>query len=84
MRQLSLKLLALQDEEHRSIPRELHDSVDQHLISAKMTIDLLRQAELPVPGVPVLGRLHEGNPYNLDLLHPPLIDELRFGSAARW
>jgi signal transduction histidine kinase len=91
VRKLSLKMMTLQDEEHRSISRELHDSVGQHLASAKMTIDVLQQAELPGKQAELLTKVSQ----SLDecmketrtishLLHPPLIDELGFSSAARW
>ena len=91
VRKLSLKMLTLQDEEHRSIARELHDSVGGHLASAKMTVDLLLGAELPGKKADGLSQASR----SLDdcmretrtishLLHPPMIDELGFPSAAKW
>ena len=91
VRQLSLRLLTVQDEEHRSISRELHDSVGQHLAGMKMSVDQLLRSELPEKQAGMLSGLGE----SLDkcasetrtisyLLHPPLIDELGFAAAAKW
>jgi two-component system CheB/CheR fusion protein len=91
VRKLSLKMMTLQDEEHRSISRELHDSVGQHLASAKMTIDVLQQAELPGKQSELLTQVSQALDECMKetrtishLLHPPLIDELGFSSAAKW
>ena len=40
-RQLSTRLLHLQDEERRKFSRELHDSLGQYLAAAKMSLDAL-------------------------------------------
>ena len=88
---LSLKVLTVQDEEHRSISRELHDSMGQHLASMKMIADQLKSSALTEQQ----GELLSGMSESLDiciketrtishLLHPPLLDELGFASAARW
>ncbi len=91
VRQLSLKVLTLQDEEHRSISRELHDSVGQHLASIKMSIDRLRQAELAGEQTELLSKASQSLDICISetrtishLLHPPLIDELGFRYAAKW
>ncbi|HEY6467092.1 MAG TPA: histidine kinase [Candidatus Acidoferrales bacterium] len=91
VRQLSLKLLTVQDEEHRSIARELHDSVGQHLAGIKMTVDRLQQMESPKQRTETLSKLSESLDQCMTetrtisyLLHPPLIDELGFRAAARW
>ena len=42
-RNLSSRLLQLQDQEHRKIARELHDSLGQYLAALKMSLDGLRQ-----------------------------------------
>ncbi len=91
VRQLSLKILTLQDEEHRSISRELHDSVGQHLAITKMIIARLRQAELAGEQTELLSKashfldicISETRTISY-LLHPPLLDELGFSSAAKW
>ena len=91
MRQLSLKLLTVQDEEHRSLSRELHDSVGQHLADIKMNVDRLRTVESPEKLSGLISELSqslEGCMAEIrtisHLLHPPLIDELGFCAAAKW
>src|SRR5205823_6313684 len=42
MRELSAKLLRLQDEERRRIARELHDSTGQTLTALKMSLGAMR------------------------------------------
>ncbi|HEX8817852.1 MAG TPA: chemotaxis protein CheB [Terriglobales bacterium] len=91
MRHLSLKLLSVQDEEHRSISRELHDSVGQHLAGIKMNLDQLRKQELSEKQAEMLSHLSESIEKCMaetrtisHLLHPPLIDELGFSAAAKW
>lgn len=59
VRQLSLRLLSVQDEEHRSISRELHDSVGQHLAGIKMDVDRLRQSESGNEQTEMLSKLSE-------------------------
>ncbi len=91
IRQLSSKLLRLQDEERRRISRELHDSVGQLLSYAKMSLASLRR---PGAAAKETGALIEAADV-LDkclaetrtisyLLHPPLLDEMGFASAAKW
>lgn len=93
VRELSARLLQLQDEERRRIARELHDSVGQSL--AAININLSRMARDKDKLPPAAAKLvHE----NLDLveqvlteirtmshlLHPPLLDEVGLESAIRW
>ncbi len=94
LRQLSARLLQLQDDERRRIARDLHDITGQKI--AFLSI--------------VLSQLTDGKPVELDaksksalaecltvtqqiseeirtlsyLLHPPLLDELGLGSAVPW
>ena len=91
VRQLSLKLLTVQDEEHRSIARELHDSVGQHLTGIKMDVDRLRLPESAEKQSEILAELSESVEQCMSetrtisyLLHPPLIDEHGFPAAAKW
>jgi signal transduction histidine kinase len=88
LRQLSGRLMHLQDEERRRFARELHDSLGQNLAVAKMTMDSLVSAHPSDPRYSDLGGLLE-ECYSQTrtisyLLHPPLLDELGFASAAKW
>jgi hypothetical protein len=47
LRHLSAKLMRSQDEEHRRIARNLHDSLGQYLTSIKMNLDRLSRADAP-------------------------------------
>ena len=91
VRQLSLRLLTVQDEEHRSIARELHDSVGQDLAAIKMDVDRLRRLVSADKQDEMLSNLSESVEKCMSetrtisyLLHPPLIDELGFAAAAKW
>jgi signal transduction histidine kinase len=88
LRSLSARLLQVQDEERRRFSRELHDSLGQYLVLAKMNLSRLAQNQL------MHGLLEEPLRY-IDqsiaetrtisyLLHPPLLDEVGFASAAEW
>jgi len=92
MRELSLRLLRLQDEEHRRIGRELHDSLGQYLAALKMGLDATHSS-LAGNGntLRALERLAECD-HLLDtsirevrtmsyLLHPPLLEECGLRSA---
>ena len=93
VRQLSGRLLQMQDEERRRIARELHDSVGQ--IVAAMAINLSeveRESARLSPKataaiaensalVQELSRQIRTISY---LLHPPLLDEVGLASALQW
>ena len=92
LRQLSLRLMTLQDEERRHIARELHDTAGQTLAAIKMSIAMVRQLEKPGPEMQALvddlealtdAALQEIRTTSY-LLHPPLLDEAGIASAARW
>ncbi len=91
LRRVSSRLLRAQDEERRRIARELHDSVGQCLTAVKINIDGLRRSELGTGTDEVLAEssslleqaLTETRTIS-HLLHPPLLDEAGFASAARW
>lgn len=90
LRHLSLRLMTLQDEEHRRIARELHDSVGQTLAAIKMSIALIHQ-RVPSSTEPLIDDLNALADEALQevrttsyLLHPPLLDEAGIASAARW
>jgi signal transduction histidine kinase len=83
-------LLHIQDEERRRIARELHDSLGQYLTAAKINVDIL----MSTPEQDVRRMLAETRDLIEEalsetrtlshLLHPPLLDEAGFDSAARW
>jgi len=90
LRLLYSRLLAAQDAERRRIARNLHDSLGQYLASVKMNLDLLSPC-VSSDGSALLSDARK----SLDqcivetrtishLLHPPLLDEAGFESAARW
>ena len=88
LRRLSIQLMRSQDDERRRIARNLHDSLGQHLTSIKMNLDLLNSdtAEknvLTATLKSVEQCLSETRTLS-SLLHPPLLDEVGFSSAARW
>ena len=88
LRQLSSRLLELQDVEHRRLARELHDTVGQYLLALKLNVNLLRKT----PGredlwseSEELMKLCISEVRTLShLLHPPTMDEVGFASAAEW
>jgi signal transduction histidine kinase len=89
LRRLSVKLLRVQDEERRRIARELHDSLGQDLTAAKITLDMLAQESkldskhLRDARVLVDQCICDTRTLS-HLLHPPLLDEAGFLSAAKW
>lgn len=94
LRGLSVHLMTIQDEERRHIARELHDSAGQTLAAIRMSLAILEQ-EQPVAANPKIEKLLcDLNALTDDalkeirttsyLLHPPLLDEAGFASAARW
>ncbi len=91
LRKLSGRLLGIQDQERRRIARELHDSLGQYLAGLKIAIELLgtspkgeRQAELLNECSDILGKAIAETRTLSHLLHPPLLDEAGFASAASW
>ena len=89
LRRLSVKLLRVQDEERRRIARELHDSLGQDLTAAKISLDMLAQ-DSPSNSMHLRDAQQLVNRSIADtrtlshLLHPPLLDEAGFVSAAKW
>lgn len=93
VRQLSARLLQLQDEERRRIARELHDSVGQMLAAISMNISKVGREKSKL--TPDAQRCIEENASLVSqtlteirtmshLLHPPLLDEVGLGSALKW
>jgi signal transduction histidine kinase len=90
LQHLSIKLMRLQDEERRKIARNLHDSLGQYLTSIKMNLESLRSSNLPNKDEVLAAALEWLEKSIVEtrtlscLLHPPLLDEVGFASAARW
>jgi PAS domain S-box-containing protein len=89
LRTLSGRLLGIQDQERRRIARELHDSLGQYLAGLKIAIDMMgsRSAQkdpLLVECADILERAISETRTLSHLLHPPLLDEAGFASAASW
>jgi PAS domain S-box-containing protein len=93
LRQLSARLLQLQDEERRRIARDLHDVTGQKIAILSMSLDRLGRLVHSKDGdvndaleesrdtVRKIGEEIRTLSY---LLHPPLLDESGLGSAVRW
>jgi signal transduction histidine kinase len=91
LRQLSVRLMTLQDEERRRIARELHDTTGQTLAAIKMTTALIQRT---AAGSEMNGLLDDLNALIDEavqeirttsyLLHPPLLDEAGIASAVQW
>jgi signal transduction histidine kinase len=92
LRDLSARLLQMQDEERRRIARELHDSVGQMLAALSMNLTAVRTdidqlartaAALSDSESLVQEMVTEVRTIS-HLLHPPLLDEAGLSSALRW
>jgi signal transduction histidine kinase len=88
LRKLSARILQIQDEERRKFSRELHDSLGQYLVGAKMNLDILGRTiptnELIADSTRLLEEALAETRTISHLLHPPLLDETGFASAAQW
>ena len=93
LRQLSARLLTLQDEERRRIARDLHESTGQKV--AALCLDLTLAIQLagqisPSAREALQQAVGLAEEITTDirtmayLLHPPLLDEVGLRSAARW
>jgi len=93
LRQLSARLLQLQDEERRRIARDLHDVTGQKIAVLSMCLDrLARVAEEHKPEVQesikesrgIVSQIGEEIRTLSYILHPPLLDECGLASAVHW
>jgi signal transduction histidine kinase len=90
LRVLSSRLMRIQDEERRRIARELHDSLGQYLAAAKINLDVLAKEKQNGTAVylrdatQLIDRAIADTRTLSHLLHPPLLDEAGFGTAAKW
>jgi len=92
-RSLSARILELQDAERRKVARELHDSVGQYLVGLKISLEQFQhnnssrtdeEAKLLAEILDLTDRCISEVRTISHLLHPPLLDEVGFESAARW
>jgi PAS domain S-box-containing protein len=94
LRELSGKLLSLQDEERRRLARELHDSTAQTLTGLSLNLALLghygdftKHPEASKALADSLGLAEQASREIRTisyLLHPPLLDEAGLTQALRW
>ena len=93
LRQLSARLLQLQDEERRRIARDLHDTTGQKLAIQSILLARLDKTSkgLDEESRKLLAECKTLNGQLVDevrtvsyLLHPPLLDELGLASAVEW
>ena len=90
LRNLSARLIRLQDDEHRRLSRELHDSLGQYLVAIKMNLLALRSSEGNGADAvfteidELLERSIAETRTLSHLLHPPALDELGLAAAAKW
>jgi signal transduction histidine kinase len=92
LRQLSARVISLQDEERRRIARELHDSAGQYLAAIEMNLSGLRQnanleeslARQISDSLDLANRCTSEVRTMSYLLHPPLLDEMGLASALGW
>jgi two-component system, NarL family, sensor kinase len=88
VRDLSSRLIHVQDEERRRIARELHDSIGQYLAALAMGLNQLERANGPKAFETLsecrqlLDRCINETRTLSYLLHPPLLDEVGFATAA--
>jgi PAS domain S-box-containing protein len=90
LRRLSVRLMSMQDQEHRRIARELHDGLGQELAVAKMVLDNTLQQRSATENVAcadasrIIDRAIQQVRTMSHLLHPPLLDEVGLLSAITW
>lgn len=93
LRQLSARLLQLQDEERRRIARDLHDITGQKIAVLSMSLDrLARLTEQRKPegkacikeSRDIVTQIGEEIRTLSYILHPPLLDECGLASAVHW
>ena len=90
LRELTTRLLQVQDDECRRIARELHDSAGQYLAAIQMNLNAIER-EGPSPAASHAKRISDSiemaNRCTTEirtisyLLHPPLLDEVGLASA---
>jgi PAS domain S-box-containing protein len=91
LRQLSSRLLQLQDDERRHIARDLHDITGQKLAFQSIVLSQLNNAATDPAAKTAVAECQQLTSQVSEeirtlsyLLHPPLLDELGLSSAVHW
>lgn len=93
IRRLSGRILYLQDIERRKVARDLHDSLGQSLAAVAMNLSILKDSPAITPekraaliedSLSLISQAVNETRTISHLLHPPLLDEAGFASAAKW
>jgi signal transduction histidine kinase len=92
LRQLTARLLNLQDEERRRIARELHDNAGQALAALAMNLGavakdldrLVKTASTVADSAGLVQEMSNDIRTMSYLLHPPMLDETGLGPSLRW
>jgi signal transduction histidine kinase len=92
LRQLTGRLLNLQDEERRRIARELHDNAGQALSVLAMNLGavgedlgrLMKTAGTVADSANMVRQMSDDIRTMSYLLHPPLLDEMGLAPALKW
>lgn len=92
LRQLTARLLNLQDEERRRIARELHDNAGQALAALAMNLGavakdldrLVKTASTVADSAALVQEMSNDIRTMSYLLHPPMLDETGLGPSLRW
>lgn len=88
LQELSVRLMRVQDSERRRIARELHDGLGQYLTAAKININVLASDASNPRALADATKALDQSIVDIRtlsyLLHPPLLDEAGFDSAAHW
>jgi signal transduction histidine kinase len=92
LRQLTGRLLNLQDEERRRIARELHDNAGQALSALAMNLGavaedlgrMMKTAGMVADSASMVRQMSDDIRTMSYLLHPPLLDEMGLVPALKW
>jgi two-component system sensor histidine kinase UhpB len=94
LRELSRRLVELQEAERKGLARELHDRIGQNLTALKINIDMLQPALASngngdvvarlVDSAALLGSVMDAVDNVTSELRPPMLDDYGLGPALEW